>query len=111
MAQLHIQLSTLGVLEGRFEIIRYHVMESIPRRASDLFGSHAAFHMQPPQVDELPTYALFADLVSFEPIREGAFSQLVVCWFVDTLPSDLVSHVTDAVRTVDWDRLAVDGDY
>lgn len=109
--QLHIELSTLGVLEGDFETIRDHVLERVPERAKKLFGSDIGLCVFPPMPGELPTYLLFVSLISFKPVREGAFSHLVSCWFVETLPVDLVNHLTESVRTLHWDRLAVDGDF
>ena len=60
---------------------------------------------------ELPTYALFAALISFEPVRDGMFSDLVVCWFAERLPTDLLSHLVESVRHVDWNGFAADGDF
>ncbi len=111
LRQLHVELSTLGVLEGRFEFIRQQVIEFAPRRAMGLFGADIGLCLMPPPPGELPTYLFFADLVSFEPVHDGAFSSLAVCWFVDTLPADLVAHLAETLRAVDWDALAVDGDF
>jgi hypothetical protein len=110
--QLHIERSALGVLEGTFEIIRSCQLAAIPERAHHLFGGHIAFTMKPPPPEgELPTYVFFADLTSHEPVRDGIFSWLVACWFVDRLPTELVCHVSEAIRAIDWDELAIDGDY
>ena len=62
--QLHIELSTLGFLEGRFDVIRTKVIAGVPRRARQLFGEGIGLQVLPPPDGELPTYLMFASLVS-----------------------------------------------
>ncbi|WP_213957116.1 hypothetical protein [Variovorax sp. dw_954] len=107
--QVHIELSTLGVLEGSFETVRQQVLADLPNRARTLFPGTAGLSIAPVGAGELPVYTVFIALHSDEPLGDGDFSSLVHCWMTDQLPSDLPSHIEAAIRPIEWDRWAADG--
>lgn len=108
--RIYIELSTLGVLEGNFNIIRKNVLEKIPNRAKALFQNMDILgDPATPSISELPTYVIFASLISFEPIKDGVFSSLLYWWMTNDLPTDLVTHIKEKIRAIDWDKYAGDG--
>jgi hypothetical protein len=107
--QFHIELSTLGVLEGTFETVRQLVLADLPDRARTLFPGTTGLSIAPPGAGELPLYTVFVALHSDEPVSSGDFSSMVHCWMIDQLPTDLPDHIEANVRNIEWDRWAVDG--
>lgn len=109
--QIHIELTTLGVLEGRFEDIRKHVLAELPDRVRALFpGEWRAFsgHFDPP-AHELPAYIISTSLISLEPVADGDFSSLVHSWLADELTGDLIEHIKSQIRSIPWESVATDG--
>lgn len=107
--EVHIQISTLGVLEGHFDAIRTNVLAGIEARARHLFGSQVGVFITYPAAEELPTYVIYASLVCFEPVIAGDLSSLVLAWFEDRLPRDIEQTIAERARLVNWANDAVDG--
>jgi hypothetical protein len=108
--QIHIELTTLGVLEGRFEVIRECVLASLPDRVRAIFPGKEAFsgHFDPP-ANELPSYVISVSLISLEPIGNGDFSSLVHSWLADNLTGNLIDQIQNRVRSIPWESVATDG--
>jgi hypothetical protein len=111
LRQVVVELATLNVLEGRFEVIRRNVISRVPERVAEHFGTRPWLLTRIPPDEVLPTWLVLSDLISYAPIREGDFSRLVVCWFSDELPKDLPGHLAGNICSVDWDSAAADGEF
>lgn len=107
--QVHIELSTLGILEGKFESVRQQVLSDLPDRARALFPGAQGLNIAPIGTNSLPLYTVFVALHSDLPLGDGDFSSMVHCWMTDELPTDLHGHIEENVRSIEWDRWAADG--
>lgn len=107
--QVHIELSTLGILEGKFESVRQQALSYLPNRAQALFPGALALNIAPIGTNSLPLYTVFVGLHSDSPLGDGDFSSMVHCWMTDQLPTDLPGHIEENVRSIEWDRWAADG--
>lgn len=107
--QFHIELSTLGVLEGTFEAVRRQVLSDLPNRARALFPGTEGLGIAPAGTNELLMYTVFVALYSDLPLGDGDFSSMVHCWMTDQIPTDLPGHIEENVRSIEWDRWATDG--
>lgn len=115
LRQIHIQSSTLAVLEGDFEIVRQRVIGEIAETVQRLFGGDAGFAFRLPPVHQLPRYIMLVELNSYTPVPadnpDADFSSLVVGWFADALPSNLLADIAAEMGSVVWDEHAVNGCY
>jgi hypothetical protein len=115
LRRVDIQSSTLTVLEGDFEIVRQRVIGEISEEVQRLFGEDAGFVFRSPPPHQLPRYIVLVELESHTPVSrdntEADFSSLVVGWFSDTLPPDLLAAIAAEMMSVEWDQHAVNGCY
>jgi len=109
--QLHIELSGLGFLEGKPELIRAEVLRMIPGRISRKYGNTGLLLREPP-AGQLPRFTFFAQLHSHAPIKPGFdCSSMVVVWFAEALPGHLATELAAQINGIDWERHAKDGNY
>ncbi len=108
----YISPSALGWLEGSKEAIRDMIIEQLPERARRHFpAENCGVFIKPVPDGELPVYAFMVDLVCYEPVSDPAndISSLVVCWLDDDIYTSLPEVIGNAIRSVEWDKYAVDG--
>jgi hypothetical protein len=107
-----MRLAALGYYAGQPELIRKDVLDRLPQLVAPLFRPTSGFVLLREPPCPLPTYLFLAELLSARPIRpEFHFSDLVVGWFADSLPTNLDSYIAEQVHAVDWDRYACDGEW
>jgi CheY-like chemotaxis protein len=109
----YISPSTLGWLEGSKEAIRDKIIEQLPERAQEQFpwGRTNGVVVKPVPDGELPVYAFMVHLVCYEPVSDpdNDLSSLVVCWLDDNISTSLPELIGNAIRSVEWNKYAVDG--
>ena len=108
----YISPSALGWLEGSKEAIRDMIIEQLPERARRHFpAENCGVFIKPVPDGELPVYAFMVDLVCYEPVSDPAndISSLVVCWLDDDIYTSLPEVIGNAIRSVEWNKYAVDG--
>lgn len=115
LRRLHVQEAAIGVLEGVVSFVRDRVVSEVPIDAESLFGPDVRLVLFEPPPGQLPTYRVLVELISYSPVlardADAPFSSLVVGWFAEELPSDLLQQIGSAIRTVAWDEHAVNGYY
>jgi len=59
----------------------------------------------------MPVYAFMVHLVCYEPVSDpdNDLSSLVVCWLDDDICTSLPELIGNAIRSVEWNKYAVDG--
>ena len=108
--EFRARYSAKGVLAGTEEGIRLRLIRRLPEDVSRTFGTNALLLREPP-VGKLPIYTFFLYLVS-DPIKSDAnFSELVIVWFAQDLPTDLPTECANQLKGVKWEKLAQDGCY
>lgn len=108
---LHIEVSTLGWLEGDLLIHRERFLERLPKTIERKFGRTGMLLVEPPP-GPLPTYVFNAQFHSEEPVHKGAdCSSLTLVWFTETMPADLRSELQSRFSDIDWESHAEDGIY
>jgi uncharacterized protein (TIGR02996 family) len=111
--QLHVQRFGLGWMEGRAELIRARVLETLPQRARQIYpGNNGLLITEVPRETEgpYPRWIFLAELLSFEPVHPPAHcSGLIVVWFGDEVAVDLDDLVAENLRDVVWEDHAADG--
>jgi hypothetical protein len=117
LEQFLLERFSLGVLEGRPEMIRKRKLEELPQRIrSRLPGRAGQLILTPPPAKEVevPDWVLAAALHSFDPVHahtDAHCSSLVVVWFTLDVPSDLSTMLREILSRVEWEAHAVDGWY
>lgn len=98
-----------GVLEGRPSVKM--MLDSHLQRLTRQWGPRATvvlLDVENLKDDRLPEYIIAAWMNSYEPVRDGFGSEIVVVWFSEdghiSLPDNLISVITD----VDWENKASD---
>lgn len=107
---LHVELSTLGWLEGDLLLQRESFLEKLPKTIDRKFG-RTGLQLQEPSPEPLPAYVFHAQFHSGEPVREGDCSSLTLVWFAESLPTDLPGELRERFKVVDWEAYAADGEY
>jgi|GEM_PF-1357008 len=106
---LHIEISTLGFLEGGPLIRREIILKRLSQTIRGKFGYTGLLLREPP-AGPLPKYAFFASFHCYEPIKPGSdCSSLTIVWFADSLPVDLSKELRTQFQDVNWERHAKDG--
>lgn len=111
LEECHIERSALGWLEGSKEIIRVGVIDALPKRVRGQFaGDHYGVLVKPIPEGDLPMYVFMVSLtcyqtVGFDPDKDC--SHLVVCWFGNDIETNLSALIAREIRSVDWDKHAV----
>jgi len=108
---LHIEISTLGWMEGSLLLHREHTLERLPKTVERRFGNTGLFLYEPPS-GRLPAYTLMACFHCLDPIQaDFDCSSLTLVWFSDALPSDLQQELRSRFKDVNWEAHAKDGIY
>jgi len=95
-----------GVTAGSPEELRQILIDIPLERVQTLDGEDAPFYLIEPPAGAMPRLAVIVELNSDKPVQngdEGDCSDLNVCWFTDEFPSDILAHIAEKVRDVDWD--------
>lgn len=117
LEQFHLERFTLGVLEGKPEVIRRIKLERLPERLRRQFPGNVGqlILAPPPAIDVMvPEWLLIAALHSLDPVANNTdadCSSLVVAWFSQSLPDDLPGMLRYVLGGVKWEAHAVDGWY
>lgn len=108
---LHITPSTIGYLEGSREYIRDPIIQRLPERVRQQFPGISGLFIKPVPEGELPVHTFMVDLVCHEPVsdRTECMSMLTVCWLGDDIEASLPELIDSEIRSVEWDKYAVDG--
>jgi len=109
LEQLFIQEALLGALAGKPLALRKCVLDGLPETIERIMGGHQAPLIITPNAERLPRFLLIAGLSStpVQPDEDADASHLVVCWFDDGVEAPVLELVHRAIRSVDWDRHAV----
>ena len=109
----HIERSALGWIEGSDDIIRSHLVENLPEIVRRNFpGEYYGLLIKPIPEHDLPAYIFMVSLVCYETVGvdpENDFSPLIVCWLGGDIQANLSELIAHEVRSVDWDKHAVNG--
>lgn len=107
----YVSPSTIGYLEGRKECIRDPIIQRLPERVRQHFPGISGLFIKPVPDGELPVYTFIVDLVCYEPVSDPteSMSMLTVCWLGNDIESSLPDLIDREIRSVEWDRYAVDG--
>ena len=110
---VHLDHFARGIYAGEPDIIRDHVMESLPDRIRDVFRGKSGLYIAPlPDTEENPTWIVLCELHCYDPISPDAHcSMLTCCWFADTLDQPIAQFVSPLVAGLTWAEHAVDGHY
>ena len=98
-----------GVTAGSPEELRQILIDIPLERVQALDDEDAPFFMIDPVDGDMPRFGVIVELNSDKPVRDGDdgdCSDLNVCWFADGFTRDILAHVSDMVRDVDWDAHA-----
>ena len=108
-----IARSGLGWIEGSKDLIRADLIETLPSRIRKKFpGDYYGLLVKPIPEGDLPLYTFMVSLhcqeiVGVDP--ESDFSSLIVCWLGNTIETNLYELIAREIRSVDWDKFAVNG--
>ena len=98
-----------GVTAGSPEELRQILIDIPLERVQALDDEEAPFYMIDPPEGNMPRFAVVVELNSDRPVRDGDdgdCSDLNVCWFVDEFPTDILAHVSEMIKDLDWDGYA-----
>jgi hypothetical protein len=98
-----------GVTAGSPEELRQILIDIPQERVEALDDEDAPFYMIEPPEGDMPRFAVIVELNSDKPVRDGDVddcSDLNVCWFTDEFPIDIVAHVSEMIKDLDWDGYA-----
>jgi len=113
LEECHIERSALGWIEGSDELIRVDLIETLPTRARKQFpGDYYGLFIKPLPDGDLPLYTFMVSLHCHETVGvdpESDFSSLIVCWLGNTIGTNLSELIAREIRSVDWDKYAVNG--
>jgi hypothetical protein len=109
--EFSMSVSMLGFLAGRKEAIRDTVIKRLPERVQAQFPGASGVLIKPVPEGKLPAFVFMADLVCDQPVSSlnSDFSSLIVCWLGDGIGTSLRELIGHEVRSVKWDKYAVDG--
>lgn len=107
----YVSPSTIGYLEGSKEYIRDPIIQRLPERVRQHFPGISGLFIKPVPEGELPVYTFMVDLVCYEPVSDPTecMSMLTVCWLGDDIEASLPELIDREIRSVEWDKYAVDG--
>src|SRR5438034_2808393 len=109
----YVSPSTIGYLEGSKEHIRDPIIEKLPERAREQFPGINGLFIKPVPAGELPVYAFMVHLVCYEPVStsdpDNDMSSLIVCLLGDDIETSLPELIDREIRSVEWDKYAMDG--
>jgi len=110
--EIRITRSTLGYLAGNREAVRADVIERLPDRAREQFPGVGGVYVKPAPEGELPAFTIMVSLVCPQPVSDpdSDFSSLVICW-LDDIETSLPEMIEREIRSVEWDKQAVDGSF
>lgn len=104
----YFQIESLysGFLECWPKGVARLVRANLPRQLREQFGE-AAFVILDPGSEVLPDYVCKARFRS-SPVHNGTYSDLVLCWFIDSPQGDFETTITSPLELVDWEKQARD---
>ena len=106
LEEFHVHISALGYLLGTPNL--KDALSKLSHNVSQIFGGDRALFVREPSSGPFPTYTFYAFLCS-EPLHpEADCSELVVCWFGNSLPESVRSCIALQLETLDWDKYAKD---
>jgi hypothetical protein len=111
--EIRISLSTLGHFAGSADAIRSDIITRLPDRVIDQFPGHGGFLIKPVPEGQLPHYLIMVALTCNQSVSDPAadFSLLVVGWLSDGIETSLPGLIEREIRSVEWDKHAVDGSF
>ena len=110
VVQIRIRDSAYGFLAGTIQAMRLIIVRRLPEEVAREFGTNALLVREPP-VANLPAYTFFLHLQSDPISPDFDYSELVLVWFADQLPTDFRAEMTKQLKGVKWEKLAKDGEY
>jgi len=109
---IHIRSFTHGFLEGRSELICEQVLNDLPKVAVALLPGTQAVYIDPLPIaaDAMPELVYFCGFICFDGFDADAdCSSLTTVWYSDDLSQTIPDFLKVRMRSVPWEKHAVDG--
>ena len=94
-------------LEGRKELMSLRIKSKITSILEEMIYSYEGVYIELPE-GELPDYRICARLKSYSGVKDGDYSCLFACWFIENIDETVPNILKQAVSKIIWKDVAKD---